>query len=75
VGPTVTEHISVHGRYYYYYYYYYDLDRPPKGLRSAPAPSPGAPAPTVHGQQAPGQGAQGLSVDLRRCSSDGCIGF
>ena len=27
VGPTVTEHISVHGRYYY------DLDRPPKGLR------------------------------------------
>ena len=38
VGPTVTEHISVHGRYYYYYYYYYyDLDRPPKGLRPAPA--------------------------------------
>ena len=31
VGPTVTEHISVHGRYYY------DLDRPPKGLRPAPA--------------------------------------
>ena len=31
VGPTITEHISVHGRYYY------DLDRPPKGLRPAPA--------------------------------------
>jgi len=31
VGPTVTEHISVHGRYYY------DLDRLPKGLRPAPA--------------------------------------
>jgi hypothetical protein len=31
VGPTVTEHISVHGRYSY------DLDRPPKGLRPAPA--------------------------------------
>jgi hypothetical protein len=30
VGPTVTEHISVHGRYYY------DLDRLPKGLRPAP---------------------------------------
>jgi hypothetical protein len=34
VGPTVTEHISVHGRYYY------DLDRPPKGLRPAPARRP-----------------------------------
>ena len=31
VGPTITEHISVHGRYHY------DLDRPPKGLRPAPA--------------------------------------
>jgi hypothetical protein len=31
VGPTVTERISVHGRYYY------DLDPPPKGLRPAPA--------------------------------------
>ena len=31
VGPTVTEHISVHGRYYY------DLDRLPKGLRPTPA--------------------------------------
>ena len=31
VGPTITEHISVHGRYYY------DLDRLPKGLRPAPA--------------------------------------
>ena len=43
VGPTVTEHISVHGRYYY------DLDRPPKGLgrprRVAWSPSPGRPRP------------------------------
>ena len=68
VGPTVTEHISVHGRYYY------DLDRPPKGL-AGPGASPGAPAPAVHGQQAPGRDAEGLSVDLRRCSSDGCVGF
>jgi hypothetical protein len=69
VGPTVTEHISVHGRYYY------DLDCLPKGLRPAPArrlePQPRA----VHDQQAPGQGAEGLNVDLRRCSSDGCVGF
>ena len=46
VGPTVIEHISVHGRYYY------DLDRLPKGKASGrPGASPGAPAPTVHGQQ------------------------
>ena len=69
VGPTVTEHISVHGRYYY------DLDRPPKGLRPAPARRLEPPAPAVHGQQALDQGAEGLSVDLRRCSSDGCVGF
>ena len=44
VGPTITEHISVHGRYYY------DLDRLPKGLRPARriawSPSPGRPRPT-----------------------------
>ena len=50
--------------------------RPPtEGPQAGPGASPGAPASTVHGQQAPGQGAEGLSVDLRRCSSDGCVGF
>ena len=50
--------------------------RPPtEGPQAGPGASPGAPAPTVHGQQEPGQGAEGLSVDLRRCSSDGCVGF
>ena len=69
VGPTVTEHISVHGRYYY------DLDRLPKGLRPAPARRLEPQPRTVHRQQALDQGAKGLSVDLRRCSSDGCVGF
>ena len=46
VGPTVIEHISVHGRYYY------DLDRLPKGKGLRPArrvawsPSPDRPRPT-----------------------------
>lgn len=31
LGPTMSEHISVHGRYHF------DLDGPPKGLRPAPA--------------------------------------
>src|SRR3974377_2419392 len=47
VGPTVIEHISVHGRYYY------DLDRLPKGKGLRPArrvawsPSPSRPRPTA----------------------------
>ena len=50
--------------------------RPPtEGPQAGPGASPGAPAPAVHGQQEHGQGAEGLSVDLRRCSSDGCVGF
>jgi hypothetical protein len=50
--------------------------RPPtEGPQAGPGASRGAPAPTVHGQQAPGQGAEGLSVDLRRCPSGGCVGF
>jgi len=60
VGPTVIEHISVHGRYYY------DLDRLPKGKGLRPArrvawsPSPDRPRPTgpdrkltLHGGQQP----------------------
>jgi hypothetical protein len=39
-----------------------NLDRPPKGLRSAPARRL-EPAPTVHGQQAVGKGTKGLSVN------------
>jgi hypothetical protein len=31
-GPTMSEHILVHGRYHY------DLNRPPKQLRPAPTP-------------------------------------
>ena len=50
VGPTITEHISVHGRYYY------DLDRPPKGLRRPGAP-PG-PQPGRRRPQEPGPGRQ-----------------
>ena len=48
---------------------------PPEGPQAGPGASPGAPAPAAHGQQALDQGAEGLSVDLRRCSSDGCVGF
>jgi len=73
VGPTVTEHISVHGRYYY------DLDRLPKGLRPAPArrlePQPRPSTANRRSTRAQRDGAEGLSVDLRRCLSDGHVGF
>ncbi len=36
VGPTMSEHILVHGRYHY------DLDRAPKELRPAPTPEHGS---------------------------------
>jgi hypothetical protein len=48
---------------------------PAEGPQAGPGASPGAPAPAVDDQQAPGQGAEGLNVDLRRCSSDGRVGF
>jgi len=53
VGPTITEHISVHGRYYY------DLDRPAKGLRPIPLHRLGLEAPPEDGPTAVREGAQG----------------
>ena len=69
VGPALTEHISVHGSLLL-------RPRPPtEGPQAGPGASPGAPAPALQGQQAPGRGTEELSVNLRRCSSGGCVGF
>jgi hypothetical protein len=38
LGPTMTEHINVNGRYYF------DVNSPPKGLR----PAPGLPGNMAH---------------------------